>query len=116
MGNEEHIGRYTATDLDEMDRRGEFKTDWARIDAMTEEELEAAIDDEEEGVPDWRRIWVGIPPAGERHAVWIDVDVITWFEATGDGWMSRMNDILRDYVDAQKAQAAEREEALAARR
>ncbi len=116
MQSDENIVRYTAAELDEMECRGEFKTDWARIDAMTEEELEASIDSEEEGAPNWRRIWVGIPPEGERRAVYVDLDVVAWFEATGDGWMSRLNDVLVDYVAAQKARAAEREAALAAPR
>lgn len=114
MENEETIVRYTAAELDEMERRGDFKTDWARFDAMTEEELEASIDYEEEGVPDWRRIWVGIPPQGEMHAVYVDVDVIAWFEATGDGWMSRMNDVLRAHVAAQRAREAEQPEPVVA--
>ena len=37
------IVRYTAEELDEMRRRGEDKTDWAKVDAMTEDELEASI-------------------------------------------------------------------------
>lgn len=106
MENEEHIVRYTATELRELRRREGDLTDWARVDALTDEEIEASIDVEEEGVPDRSRIWVGIPPEGERHAIWVDVAVIAWFEAKGDGWMSRMNDVLRAYVEAQ--QQAER--------
>lgn len=103
MENEEHIVRYTAAELDEMRRRGEFdETNWARIDALTDEEVEASIDFEEEGEPDWSRIWVGIPPQGERRSVWVDVDVIDWFQARGDGYQSRMNDVLRRYVEDQK--------------
>ena len=65
MDNDERIVRYTAEELDDMVRRGEGKTDWARVDAMTEEELEASIDYDEEGEPDWSTIQVGIPgPCG----------------------------------------------------
>lgn len=39
----ENIVRYTAEELAEMRARGESRTDWAKVDAMTEEELEAAI-------------------------------------------------------------------------
>ena len=61
MRSGEHIVRYTAEELDEMRRRGESQTDWARVDAMTEEELEASIDHEEEGEIDWSTVQVGIP-------------------------------------------------------
>jgi len=118
MQNDENIERYTAAELDDLLRRGGDESDWERVRAMTDEEVEASIDYEEEGVPDATpsRIWVGIPPEGERHAVWVDVAVIAWFEATGDGWMSRMNDVLRDYVEAQKTNEREAAIAVAATR
>ncbi|MGI8475770.1 MAG: hypothetical protein ACR2OO_05305 [Thermomicrobiales bacterium] len=41
--------------------RGEDQSDWPRVRAMTEEELEASIDAEDEGEFDWSRVQVGIP-------------------------------------------------------
>jgi hypothetical protein len=38
-----NIVSYTVEELEQMRARGEDQTDWARVDAMTEEELEAAI-------------------------------------------------------------------------
>jgi hypothetical protein len=42
----------TAEELRAMIARGEDRTDWARVDALTEAELEAAI----AGDPDWADI------------------------------------------------------------
>jgi hypothetical protein len=61
MQKQEHTVRYTADELDERLRRGESQTDWARVDAMTEEELEPSIDKDEEGEFDWSTVRVGIP-------------------------------------------------------
>jgi hypothetical protein len=61
MATDERIARHTADEIDEMLRRGEDRTDFARIDALTEEELEASIDIEEEGEIDWSTLQVGIP-------------------------------------------------------
>ena len=61
MENGERTVRYTAEELEDMLRRGEDQTDWARVDAMTEEDLEAAIAHDEEGEFDWSTIQVGIP-------------------------------------------------------
>jgi len=61
MQKNERIVRYTASEIDDMLRRGEDQTDWPRVDAMTEEELEASIDHEEEGEFDWSTVQVGIP-------------------------------------------------------
>jgi hypothetical protein len=55
-----NIVSYTAEELEQMRARGESKTDWARVDAMTEAELEAAIASD----PDW----ADIPPDWYQHA------------------------------------------------
>ena len=46
------IVSYTAEELRAMIERGQDQTSWARLDAMTEEELEAAIASD----PDWADI------------------------------------------------------------
>lgn len=61
MPNDEHIVRYTAEGIDEMVRRGESQTDWARFDTITDEELEASIDHEGEGEFDWSTVYIGMP-------------------------------------------------------
>jgi len=61
MRSAEHTVRYTAAEIEEMRRRGEDRTDFARLDRMTEEELEASIDREEEGAFDWSTVRAGIP-------------------------------------------------------
>jgi len=47
----EDIRRYRAQELRLMRERGESLTDWARVDAKTEEELEAVGEDS--AVADW---------------------------------------------------------------
>lgn len=94
--------RYTAEELDAMLARGESRTDWARVDALTEEELEAAIDREEEGEFDWSTTQIGIPGPKQQLTVRFDVDVIEWFRADGAGYQTRMNAVLKSFVEAQK--------------
>jgi hypothetical protein len=57
--------RYTTEEIDEMLARGESRTDWAAIKAVTEDELEASIaadpDDVHEPI-DWSLAVEGIPP------------------------------------------------------
>jgi hypothetical protein len=55
---------YTADDLKAMRGRGEDRTDWAKVDAMTEADLERAIaedEDERDLEPDWTRAELVIP-------------------------------------------------------
>lgn len=102
MEKNEHIVRYTAEEIDEMLRRGEDKTNYDRLDAMTEEELESSIDPEEEGEIDWSTIQVGFPGPKERLTVRFDVSVVEWFKAQGPGYQTRMNEVLKSYVEAQQ--------------
>lgn len=96
------IVRYAADEIDEMRRHGESQTDWARVDAMTEEELEASIDHEEEGEFDLSRAQTGLPGFEPPLTIRLDPDVLAWFKAQGDGYRGKINAVLRAYVAAQK--------------
>ncbi len=105
MQKSENIARYTAEELRELRNRGESQTDWARFDAMTEEELEAAIasDPDEAGWEyDWDNVVVGIPGPKEQITLRIDQDVVEWFKGTGKGYQTRMNAVLKSYVEARQ--------------
>lgn len=106
MANNEHTVRYTAEEIDDMLRRGESQTDFAALDTMTEEELEASIDPEEEGEFDWSTIQVGFPGPKERLTVRFDVNIVEWFKRQGPGYQTRMNEVLKSYVEAQEHKRA----------
>lgn len=108
------IVSYTADEIDEMVARGESQSDWAAADAMTEEELEAAIasDPDEAGLKhnldNWDNVIIGFPKPKRQLTVRLDGDIIEWFKATGKGYQTRMNAVLRSYVESQKRQDLER--------
>lgn len=103
MQKQGKIVRYTAEELDEMLRRGEDETDWERVAAMTEEELEAAIDPAEEGEFDWDSAQIGIPGPRQQLTMWLDRDVADWFKAqAGAAYQVRMNAVLRNNMETQK--------------
>ena len=102
------IVRYAAEEIDEMPARGESQTDWAYLNALSAEELEASIDREEEGEFDWSTVSVGIPGPKQQLTVRFDRNVVDWFKAQGAGYQTRMNAVLRAYVDAQVRTAASR--------
>ena len=99
---EGRIVRYTAEEIDAMLARGESKSDWARVDAMTEEELEASIDFEEEGEIDWDNLEVTLAPSSRAPLVHVDGDLLDWFRKKGPGYQIRINQVLRSYVEAQR--------------
>ena len=102
MANNERIVRFTAAELDDL----EDLTDFDRVRAMTEEELEAAIDQDEEGEFDWSTVQVGIPGPKQQLTVRFDADVVAWFKAQGAGYQTRMNAVLRSFVEAQNKHTA----------
>ncbi len=107
MQKTETIVRYPAVDLDERPHQGKGQTDYARLDAITEAELEASIDPEDEGGPGWSTAMPGFPGPHQRQlAVRFDRDVVAWFEAQGGDYQARMNAVLRDYVEARQRDEA----------
>lgn len=96
-----NIVRYTDEELREKRRREGTLTDWARVDAMTEEELEASIDYEEEGhpIPGTTRA-VYDPSCKKQITLRLDPDIIEFFKAGGPGYQTRMNAALRQFVIA----------------
>jgi uncharacterized protein (DUF4415 family) len=103
------IVSYTAEELDAMQARGEDRTDWAAVDAKTEEQLAAdtASDPAWDGIPeDWykhARAASGplVRPKENKRLVSVryDADVIDWFKGQGRGWQARMNAVLRSFME-----------------
>jgi uncharacterized protein (DUF4415 family) len=97
--------RFSAEQLETMRRRGESRTDWVKVDAMTETELEASIaadPDDVHEAPDWSRAVLGLPPRKEHINIRVDADVLAWFKQTGRGYQTRMNNVLRAFVESRK--------------
>jgi uncharacterized protein (DUF4415 family) len=54
---------------------------------------------------DWARAvmheGLPVPPRKQQIALRVDVDVLEWFKAQGEGYQTRMNAVLRAFRDAQ---------------
>ncbi len=80
------------------------KTDWARVDAMTEEEIDEAARSDPDAQPTDAAFWeeaVTVIPS--KNLVWlhVDWDILHWFQSQGKGYQDRMNAVLRAYMEAQ---------------
>ena len=42
-------------------------------------------------------------PLKQIVTIRLDVDMLTWFKSAGPGYQTRINQILRDHMDAQKS-------------
>jgi uncharacterized protein (DUF4415 family) len=43
-----------------------------------------------------------LPPMKQHINIRIDGDVLNWFEATGKGYQTRINNVLRAYVESRR--------------
>ena len=83
------------------DRR-KGQTDWARFDAMTEKEIDAAIasDPDWAGTEDidWSDAALILPAKKQAISIRVDEDVLAYFKKDGDGYQRRINAVLRSYM------------------
>lgn len=86
------------------DRR-KGKTDWARVDALTDEEIQEAVRNDPDAVPldiDWSEAVLVIPPKKKAISIRIDEDVLDYFKQEGAGYQRRMNAVLRSYMQQKR--------------
>ena len=106
MTKDEDTRTYTAEELRAMKARGEDRTDWEKVDAMTEADLDRLIagdPDERDFEPDWTRAQLVLPEAKRSVHLRLEQDVIDFFKAQGKGHISRMQAVLRAYVEAHRS-------------
>jgi uncharacterized protein (DUF4415 family) len=84
-----------------MIARGKDKIDWEALRNKTEEQLEADIASD----PDWKDVpvdWIDsavlVMPAAR-----LDHEIIAWFKAQGPGYQTKINAVLRAYVEHETA-------------
>lgn len=87
------------------------KTDWKRVDALTDAEIERAVRSDPDAAPIVDKKWfktakVVMPEAEPRKELLtlrVDRKVVDWFRAQGARYQTRMNAVLRAYVEAHQA-------------
>ncbi len=104
--SKENIVRYTIEEIEAMRARGESLTDWARVEAMTDEDIERAMRDDPDWKDhmdiDWSKARMVFPDKKKAISIRLDPDIIDFFQATGKGYQTRINAVLRHFVDEQK--------------
>jgi uncharacterized protein (DUF4415 family) len=97
--------RFSVTELRNRDR-SKSRTDMARLRDMSEEELDRSIAED----PDWQEVpkdWYlkaeAVMPARKKLvSMRFDADVLDWFRDQGPGYQTRMNAVLRAFVEEEK--------------
>ncbi len=77
------------------------RADLARLRRMTDAEIEATSPPELRNLPDdfWQGARVVTPVTKEAISIRLDSDVVAFFRQAGPRYQSRINAVLRSYVD-----------------
>ena len=99
-------GRVLIQQPDGSYRAAEGKTDRARLDAMTDEELTAAATADPDNPPlddaFFKQVMLRTPERKTGVYLRLDPDVLTWFRQSGRGYQTRINAVLRAYKEAKE--------------
>ncbi|MGH8338355.1 MAG: BrnA antitoxin family protein [Gammaproteobacteria bacterium] len=89
-------------------RRG--KTDWARVLATTDEDIENDVASDPDAPPIYDEEWwkdakLVMPERKVPIALRVDREVVDWFKAQGSRYQTRMNAVLKAYMKAHQRKA-----------
>jgi len=73
------------------------KTDWKRLAEMEDKDIDTS------DIPEWDEAFfqkadIHVPPT-----LRLDADVLLWFKSQGQGYQTRINKLLRRYMESQQS-------------
>ena len=109
MTNDTTMTRLSVTEL-RHGKAGKSRTDLARLRRLPAEALDSAIARD----PDWNQVprdWhlraeAAMPMRKQLVSVRFDTDVLDWFRAEGAGYQTRMNAVLRAFMESERRRRA----------
>lgn len=79
----------------------QFETDWATIEAMSDEEIDYSdippLTDEF-----FENATLRIPATQARNLIQLDADVMAWFREQGAEYRNTINSVLRRYIESSR--------------
>ena len=77
------------------------RTDWDRLDKMSDSDIDFS-DIPELDADFFRNAKVRMPRAKRAVSIRLDQDVLAWFKKQGRGYQTRMNAVLRTYMQGHR--------------
>lgn len=78
------------------------KTDWKRLDAMTDEKIDIS-DIPEAGDDFFKKAVLVMPRPKSVVTLRVDAEVLEWFRAKGKGYQTLMNAVLKGWIEQHRA-------------
>jgi uncharacterized protein (DUF4415 family) len=98
--------RRTVKRSKDQPRKGE--TDWEALKQLTDEDIARAVADDSDAAPidvDWSEAKLVVPPKKAAISIRLDDDVIEFFRQTGPGYQTRINAVLRYYMEHRRGKS-----------
>jgi len=77
------------------------KTDWERLDRMNDDEIDYS-DIPELDEHFWKNAKLVMPVKKSRISIRLDQEVLEWFKSQGKGYQTKINAVLKSYMDAHR--------------
>ena len=85
--------------------RATGRTDWKHVRSLTDQEISKAVKKDQEARPTdagfWKKAKVVMPQPKQTVTMRLDADLLKWLRGQ-KGYQTRINAVLRTYMDAQK--------------
>jgi uncharacterized protein (DUF4415 family) len=88
---------YTREELDALPD----ETDWARVDAITDEEVHRYALSDPDAQPTDKDFWQSAKPP--KTFMSVEPDILEWFKVRSSGYEAQINAVLRAYIESQTA-------------
>jgi uncharacterized protein (DUF4415 family) len=102
MTKKNRVVHYTTKELVAMRKSGKYSSNWSKSAAKTQADIKASIaadPDEANIVIDWSSARVETPQPKAVLNMRVDQDILAFFKKTGRGYQTKINAILRSYVE-----------------
>ena len=86
-------------------RKHKDRTDWERLRRQTDEDIARAVASDPDAAPItdaawWRKATLVLPATKVAISLRLDRDVLEWFKRQGPRYQSRINAVLRTFMEA----------------
>lgn len=102
VSNERIIRRSLATP-----RKPKTATEWSQFDALTDADIEVAVNSDPDAASLADEAWfeaarVVVPNTKQAVSIRLDRDVLEWFRTNSDRYQTKINNVLRAYMEHEK--------------
>lgn len=88
---------------------GTSQTDWSRVNATTDADIDRQIAEDPDTAPELTAEWFAradvVSPNKRAINIRLDTEILEYFQKSGGRYQTRINQVLRAYVDAHKKSA-----------